>query len=85
MHGGGTYSNCTEDVLVENILIHLGVGASVGSVPPNPRVSARNCRFWRPHAAWQVNCIRLVKFTNIVFDHPIKAIYIKPNPGTVLH
>jgi polygalacturonase len=34
--GAGQYSNCTEDVLVEDSVVQLGVGLSVGSVPPNP-------------------------------------------------
>ena len=37
----------------------------LGSVPPNP----------------QVNCIRNSTFRNINFHTPIKAIYVKPNPG----
>ena len=60
------YTNCTEDVLFEDIDITLGVGASTGSVPPNPAV----------------NCIRNCTFRDIRFHSPIKAIYIKPNPGT---
>jgi polygalacturonase len=57
---------CTENVLVEDVRITYGVGASVGSVPPKT----------------SVNCIRNVTFRNIVFDKPIKGIYVKPNPGT---
>jgi hypothetical protein len=85
-------ANCTSDVLVENIVITLGVGASIGSVRPNPNV----------------NCVRNITFRNIEFHSPIKvhlcgkvtyfdtlsqnslvvrllcqAIYVKPNPGTV--
>ena len=56
---------CTEDVLFEDIDITLGVGASTGSVPPNTAV----------------NCIRNCTFRDIRFHAPIKAIYIKPNPG----
>ena len=38
---------------------------SIGSVPPRQ----------------DVNCIRNVTFRNITFEKPLKAIYIKPNPG----
>ncbi len=64
VHGGSNLTSCTEDVHVHDITITNGVGASVGSVPPNT----------------QVNCIRNVTFERISFDHPIKAIYVKPNP-----
>ena len=60
------YSNCTENLLIENCAVKYGVGMSIGSVPPND-----------DHA-----CIRNVTIRNIVFDMPLKAIYIKPNPGT---
>ena len=56
---------CTQDVLFEDIDITFGVGASVGSVSPDPDVA----------------CIRNCTFRNITFHTPIKAIYIKPNPG----
>lgn len=59
-------STCSSDILVEDIRITYGVGASVGSVRPNTAV----------------NCIRNVTFRDIMFDKPLKAIYIKPNPGT---
>lgn len=38
---------------------------SVGSVPPNP-----GC-----------NCIRNITFRNVEFIRPLKAIYVKTNPG----
>lgn len=57
--------SCTKDILVENMTVKYGVGMSVGSVPPNEKV----------------NCIENVIFRNIVFHEPIKAIYIKTNPG----
>ena len=50
-HGGGTYCNCTEHMLIENITIRLGVGLSIGSVPPNA----------------QHNCIRNITFRNAYF------------------
>jgi hypothetical protein len=39
---------------------------SIGSVPPND----------------QIACVRNITIRNIRFDEPLKAIYIKPNPGT---
>jgi hypothetical protein len=62
----GQYSNCTQNVLVEDSVVQLGVGMSVGSVTPHPNVA----------------CIRNVTFQRIVSTSPIKGIYIKPNPGT---
>ena len=38
---------------------------SIGSVPPNTH-----------H-----NCVNNVTFSNVMFDTPFKAIYIKTNPG----
>lgn len=64
---GGTYSNCTENILVEKAYVKYGVGMSVGSVPPD----VNN------------NCIRNITFRDVVFEKPFKAIYIKPNPGDV--
>ena len=62
---GGKYSNCTENILIEDCYVKYGVGMSIGSVPPNNNN----------------NCIRNVTFRNIKFQDPFKAIYIKPNPG----
>ena len=60
------FTNCTEDVLVQDVDIHLGVGASVGSVPPHDNV----------------NCVRNSKFMDVRFHDALKGIYVKPNPGT---
>lgn len=62
---GSVYSNCTENILIEDCYVKYGVGMSIGSVPPNS----------------DNNCIRNVTFRNIKFQDPFKAIYIKPNPG----
>ena len=56
---------CTQNVTVENARVILGVGMSIGSVPPNP----------------DINCIRDVWFRNVEFTNPFKAIYIKTNSG----
>jgi len=44
----------------------FGVGMSIGSVPPSV----------------YHHCVRRVSFDNINFEYPMKAIYIKTNPGT---
>lgn len=61
----GSVANCTENMLIENITVRLGVGLSIGSVPPNTNV----------------NCIRNITFRNAHFEKPFKGIYIKTNPG----
>jgi polygalacturonase len=58
-------TNCTENLLIEDSYVKYGVGMSIGSVPPNENTA----------------CIRNVTFRNIYFKDPLKAIYIKPNPG----
>lgn len=58
-------SNCTQDILAEDIDVTFGVGMSIGSVPPNLRHS----------------CVKNVLFRNVNFHLPMKAIYIKTNPG----
>jgi len=59
------FSNCTQDILVEDIEVNFAVGMSIGSVPPSA----------------DHNCVKNVLFRNIQFNHPLKAIYIKTNPG----
>lgn len=44
----------------------FGVGATIGSVPPSDH-----------HA-----CVRRVHFKDVKFDYPMKAIYVKTNPGS---
>jgi len=56
---------CTQNVLAEDIEVTLGVGMSIGSVPPSVN-----------HA-----CIKDVTFRNVKFNYPFKAIYVKSNPG----
>ena len=63
-----TLSDCTENILIEDCHVKFGVGMSIGSVPPNGGNA----------------CIRNVTFRNIRFDNPLKAIYIKPNPGNII-
>lgn len=52
-------------MLVENATVVLGVGMSIGSVPPN-----LGC-----------NCIRNITFRNVHIARAIKGIYVKTNPG----
>lgn len=47
----GYNCDCTEHMLIENITVRLGVGLSIGSVPPNS----------------QHNCIRNITFRNAIF------------------
>lgn len=63
--GSDFSGNCTQDIYVRDCVVTFGVGMSIGSVPPHEDVS----------------CIRNVTFDNIVFHNPIKALYIKSNPG----
>ena len=64
--GSGLYTNCTQDILIEDSYVKYGVGMSIGSVPPNDNF----------------NCVRNVTTRRVKFDNPLKAIYVKPNPGT---
>ena len=57
---------CSQDILVENVNVKMGVGMTIGSVPPS-----------NDHA-----CVRRVTFNNINFEYPLKAIYVKTNPGS---
>ena len=56
---------CAQNILVENCKVTYSVGMTIGSVPPNT-----------DHA-----CVKDVTFRNITMDTPIKAIYVKSNPG----
>jgi polygalacturonase len=62
---GLAISKCTENIYVEDIYTKFGIGMTVGSVAPN-----------EDHA-----CIQNVHFKNVRMDYPIKAIYVKSNPG----
>lgn len=57
--------DCTRDMLIENSTVFLGVGMTVGSVPPE-----LTC-----------NCVKNITFRNIVMIRPLKGIYVKTNPG----
>jgi len=53
-------------MLIENCTVHFSVGMTIGSVPPSTG-----------HA-----CINNITFRDIYMYRPLKAIYIKTNPGT---
>lgn len=56
---------CTNNILIQDSTQILGVGNSIGSVPPTS----------------SVNCVQNVTFDRMTFKYPLKAIYVKPNPG----
>jgi len=62
---GGKYGNCSENMIIRNSVVVFSVGMAIGSVPPNNNV----------------NCVRNITFENITMHSPIKAIYVKTNPG----
>ena len=64
-NGGEFLTNCTSRVLVENIDIEFGVGATVGSIAPED----------------DHNCISDITFRDVTFKDPFKAIYVKTNPA----
>ena len=63
--GGDMFSSCSQNMTIRNAYVKFGVGMTIGSVPPNKNV----------------NCVRNITFENITFEHPIKTVYIKSNPG----
>lgn len=61
-----TYCTCSGAILAYNNTITYSTGLTIGSVPPNGNT----------------NCVRDVIFRNNTMHRPLKAIYIKSNPGT---
>lgn len=59
------YSQCTSDILIYNNRISYSLGLTVGSVAPS-----------EDH-----NCVSGVVFRDCVMYRPIKALYLKSNPG----
>ena len=64
-HNDKKISKCAENMVIRNCTVNFGVGMTIGSVPPRDSYS----------------CVRNITFDNITFHHPIKAIYVKTNPG----
>lgn len=60
------YCQCSGNILAYNNSITYSTGLTIGSVPPNEHV----------------NCVRDVVFRDSVMYRPLKALYIKSNPGT---
>ena len=61
----GKYCQCAGDILAYNNTIRYSTGLAIGSVPPHV----------------DTNCIRNVTFRDTYMYRPLKAIYIKSNPG----
>jgi polygalacturonase len=62
---GCVHSSCSQNMTIRHANVTYGVGMTIGSVPPNVN-----------H-----NCVRNITFEHIHFRRPIKAIYVKSNPG----
>jgi hypothetical protein len=60
------YCQCSGHLLAYNNSITYSTGLTIGSVPPNEHI----------------NCIRDVIFRDTIMYRPLKALYIKSNPGT---
>mmetsp|Transcript_17279 Transcript_17279/g.29008 ORF Transcript_17279/g.29008 Transcript_17279/m.29008 type:complete len:323 (+) Transcript_17279:12-980(+) len=59
------YCQCSGNIEAYNNYIKYSVGLTIGSVPPHQ----------------DVNCVRNVTFRDTYMYRPLKAIYIKSNPG----
>jgi len=64
-HNNNKIATCAQNITVNNATVINGVGMTIGSVPPSDNFA----------------CVRDVSFSNVVFWYPIKAIYVKTNPG----
>ena len=65
VYNNATRVDCSENIMVRDVIVHFSVGLSIGSVPP----------------ANEYACIRNVTIKDSVLYYPIKAIYIKTNSG----
>jgi hypothetical protein len=61
----GKIAQCAQNMLIEDCKVTYSVGMTIGSVPPNTNY----------------NCVKDIVFRNIEMYYPIKAIYVKTNPG----
>lgn len=59
------YCKCSGNMVAFNNAITYSTGLTIGSVPPNDNV----------------NCVRNVTFRDSYMYRPLKAIYVKSNPG----
>ena len=58
--------NCTENVMVRDVIAHQSLGLSIGSVHPEDGY----------------NCVRNVTFRDSIMYNPFKGIYVKTNSAT---
>ena len=65
VYNNATRVDCSENIMVRDVIVHWSVGLSIGSVPP----------------ANEYACVRNVTIKDSVLYNPIKAIYIKTNSG----
>jgi len=61
----GKYCTCSGNIYAYNNTISYSTGLAIGSVPPNNNI----------------NCVRNVTFKDSIMYRPLKALYIKTNPG----
>lgn len=66
-NGGNVIAKCAENITAHNLTTWMGLGMTIGSVPPNANFA----------------CIRNVTFKDIMLYTPIKSVYVKTNPGHV--
>ncbi len=59
------YCQCAGNIYAYNNTVYYSTGLTIGSVPPNA----------------DINCVRNVTFKDTNMFRPLKAIYIKTNPG----
>lgn len=65
-HKNYTHVKCSENIIVRDCTVYYGVGMTIGTVKADD----------------EYNCIKNVTFSNHTFYHPLKAVYVKTNPGT---
>jgi polygalacturonase len=65
VYNNATRVDCSENIMIRDVIVHFSVGLSIGSVPP----------------ANEYACIRNVTIKDSVLYYPIKAIYVKTNSG----
>jgi polygalacturonase len=97
-NGNFKYAKCSQNIVVEDSRVTWGLGMTVcaepqltrdcmcflcliGSDLPSVFPCAAQIGSVPPHE--NVNCVRDVIFRRINFTLPIKAVYVKTNPGTV--
>lgn len=64
-NSGYSIAKCSENITVYNMTTWMGVGMTIGTVPPHKNFA----------------CVRNVSFKDITLYTPIKSVYVKTNPG----